>query len=99
MLGVAHPASIVAQLEEAGAVVAVDVPARDHERFSPSKLELARGLAAELDAVVFTAKDWVRVQHRINLHHWPAVVVPRLAIDVFEGAEALRKMVLERLEA
>ena len=99
MLGVAHPASIVAQLEEAGAVVAVDVPARDHERFSPSKLERARGLAAELDAVVFTAKDWVRVQNRINLHHWPAVVVPRLAIDVFEGAEALKEKILKSLES
>lgn len=97
MLGVGHPESVIGQLRQAGAVVAVNVPARDHEQFDRQKLQLARTLAEGLDAIVLTAKDWARAQHRIDLSTWPTVVVPQLAIEVFEGQPALENLILQAL--
>ncbi|NIS36733.1 MAG: hypothetical protein GWO04_45400, partial [Actinobacteria bacterium] len=43
MLGIARPQRLHRQLDAAGAVVAADVPARDHERYDQSKLIMAHG--------------------------------------------------------
>ncbi len=95
MLGVGHPRFIVRQVEAAGAVVAVDVPVRDHQCYDRAKLAAARDLCRGLDAMVTTAKDWVKVRRLIDLETWPVpVVVPRLAIDVFQGSGELEDLVL-----
>ncbi|MCZ6446106.1 MAG: tetraacyldisaccharide 4'-kinase [Planctomycetota bacterium] len=96
MLGVGHPRSIIQQLQQAGAEVAVNLPVRDHQRYSRAKLAVAEGLCEGLDAMVMTPKDWVKAQLLIDLSRWPVpVVIPQLAIDVFDGAEALRRLILD----
>ena len=45
--------------------------------------------------MVVTAKDWVKLRDLIDCAAWPIpIVVPRLEIDVFMGADALRQFVL-----
>jgi tetraacyldisaccharide-1-P 4'-kinase len=96
LLGVGNPAPMFGQLEAAGATVACDVPARDHEQYERPKLVLARGLCDGADAFVMTGKDWVKARHLIDLPTWPVpIVVPWLEIDLFEGAEALQALILE----
>jgi tetraacyldisaccharide 4'-kinase len=96
LLGVAHPGPIIGQLEEAGATVARDIPARDHERYERPKLLRARSLCEGADALFMTAKDWVKARHLIDLPSWPVpIVVPWLEIDVYEGADDLKTLVLD----
>ncbi|MDY7107834.1 MAG: tetraacyldisaccharide 4'-kinase [Planctomycetota bacterium] len=95
MLGVARPQAILDQLAEAGATVAVTVPAGDHERYTRKALERVRRLAEGVEAVVLTGKDWVKVRRLIDLATWPApLVVPEPAIEFLEGRAALDDLVL-----
>jgi tetraacyldisaccharide 4'-kinase len=99
MLGVGNPEAIIAQIESAGAAVAAVVPARDHERFGPAKLELARTLADDSDGLVMTAKDWVRSRGVIDLRRWRSpIIVPELAIEVFQGSDALEELLADATE-
>ena len=96
LLGVGNPVPIFGQLESAGATIACEVPARDHERYERPKLMLARSLCERADALVMTGKDWVKARHLIDLPSWPVpIVVPWLEIDFFEGADALGALILE----
>jgi tetraacyldisaccharide 4'-kinase len=100
LLGVDNPAPVQRQLEAAGATVAGNVPARDHERYERPKLALARGLCEGVDALVMTGKDWVKARHLIDLPSWPVpIVVPWLEIDVFEGGDALKALILDAVSA
>ncbi len=100
LLGVGKPASIMDQLEKLGAKVMVNIPARDHERYDRPKLTMARGLCDGCDAMVMTGKDWVKVQSLIDLTKWPVpIVVPELALKVFEGAHELRDLALAAVRA
>ena len=95
MLGVGHPGSILRQVQTAGAEVAVDVPVSDHHHYDSAQLSTLRTRCDRLDAMVTTAKDWVKIRRLIDLPNWPVpVVVPRLSIEVFEGQDRLRDMVL-----
>ncbi len=95
MLGVAHPDPIRRQIREAGAAIAVEVKARDHEHYDQRKVARAQALAAGLDAIVVTGKDWVKVRHHIDHAAGPPVAVPRLEIEVFAGSDALEALLLE----
>ncbi|UCD74753.1 MAG: tetraacyldisaccharide 4'-kinase [Phycisphaerales bacterium] len=96
LLGIGKPQSVMDQLHKLGAEVAVNIPARDHERFDQAKLVMTRGLCEAVDAMVVTAKDWVKVQSLIDLSSWPGpIVVPTLTLDVFQGADALCDLVLQ----
>jgi tetraacyldisaccharide 4'-kinase len=100
LLGVGHPSSIIEQLEQAGATVAANVPARDHEQYERPKLALAASLCEGVDAMVMTGKDWTKARALIDWSTWPVpVVVPALAIDVFEGADLLRQLVVDTVSA
>jgi hypothetical protein len=47
-----------------------------------------------------TGKDWVKARHLIDLASWPVpVAVPWLEIDVFDGAEALKALILDAVSA
>jgi len=95
MLGVGHPGSIVRQVQAAGAEVAVDMPVSDHHHYDCAQLSAVRSRCDRLDAMVTTAKDWVKIRRVIDLERWPVpVVVPRLAIEVFHGAGELEDLVL-----
>ncbi len=100
MLGVGHPGSIVRQVQGAGAEVAVDVPVSDHQHYDSAQLSAARSRCDRLDAMVTTAKDWVKIRRVIDLERWPVpVVVPRLVIEVFDGQDRLRDLVLAAVTA
>lgn len=100
LLGVGNRAPVRDQIEATGAVVAADVPARDHERYDRAKITLVRSLCDGVDALVMTAKDWVKARRLIDLESWPVpIVVPQLEIDVFEGAGALGTMIVDAARA
>lgn len=95
MLGVARPQAILSQISDAGAKVAVNVPVDDHERYTEGTLERVRRLTDGLDAAVLTGKDWVKVRRLIDLDAWPVpLLVPELAIEVFQGAAVLEDLIL-----
>jgi tetraacyldisaccharide 4'-kinase len=96
LLGVGNRPSVHRQIEAAGAAVVADVPARDHERYDRARMTLVKSLCEGVDALVMTSKDWVKVRRLIDITAWPTpIVVPRLQIDVFDGAEALTTMIVE----
>lgn len=95
MLGIGNPEAMIRQLESVGAIVAANVPAADHEQYDRAKIAVARGLCTGCEAMVMSQKDWVKLRHLIDLSSWPApIVVPRLEIEVFQGADELRARVL-----
>ena len=95
MLGIGRPQSVIDQLQERGATVAAHIPASDHEHYTPSKVAAARKACEGCDALVVTGKDWVKLCGLIDLRTWPVpIVVPRLAIEVFEGEASLRERIL-----
>ncbi len=94
LLGIGNPESVRRQVEAAGAVIAADVPARDHERYDVAKLAAVKSVCNGVDAVVMTSKDWVKVRRLAVIESLPVpIVVPKLVIDVFEGAAALTTMI------
>jgi len=94
LLGVGNPESVRRQVEAAGAVIAADVPARDHERYDAARLAAVKSVCNGVDAVVMTSKDWVKVRRLATVESLPVpIVVPRLEIDVFEGEAALTTMI------
>ena len=94
LLGIGNPESVRRQVEAAGAVIAADVPARDHERYDPAKLAAVKSVCNGVDAVVMTSKDWVKVRRLAATESLPVpIVVPELTIDVFEGDAALTTMI------
>jgi tetraacyldisaccharide 4'-kinase len=95
MLGVGNPKAVMQQIEESGATIAANVPARDHERYTPQQLTVARGLCAGADALVVTGKDWVKLRDMKGIDVWPVpIVVPVVEIEMFAGADALNELVL-----
>ncbi len=102
LLGVGNPRAVRAQLVEAGAVIAADLPAADHERFRAPKIahlrQLCTGGGAE--ALVTTAKDWTRAAALIDPGSWPVpVVLPCLEIEFLQGAAALERRIADTIRA
>ena len=100
LLGVGAPAAIIKQLQDAGARVAGDIPASDHERYDRAKVAVASGLCGGCDALIVTHKDWVKLRDLIDWSAWPVpIVVPRLELEVFDGADRLRELILSKVRA
>jgi tetraacyldisaccharide 4'-kinase len=100
MLVIGRPSSVMDELGRLGAKIMANVPAADHERYDRAKVTTARGLCEGCDALVVTAKDWVKLRSLIDLQHWPtAIIVPRLEIDVFDGESALKELILAAVQA
>jgi tetraacyldisaccharide 4'-kinase len=94
MLGIARPQRVRRHLDEAGAIVAANVPARDHERYDQAKLIAAHGHCADVDALLVTGKDWAKLEPMVTDTPWPVpVVVPRLEVEFVEGEAALDELV------
>ncbi|MCZ6834290.1 MAG: tetraacyldisaccharide 4'-kinase [Planctomycetota bacterium] len=99
MLGVGNPKPVQKQLEAAGACIMANIPAGDHERYDQAKLNVARGLCDGAQALVMTAKDWVKARELIDFSTWNVpIVVPHLVLDVYEGARELQELVLQTVE-
>ena len=98
IFGVGHPAPLLDAVEQAGATVVVNVPARDHERYGRARATFLRGVAASLDALLTTAKDWVKLEPLIDPTSWPTpIVVPCLTLEVIAGEAELLKRVMAAL--
>lgn len=96
MLGVGNPDSIHQQIEAIGAEMAVNVPVNDHQLYSSADIKKAKELCNSLDAMLVTAKDWVKLRGLIDCNNWPVpVVVPQLQIRFIKGQEQLQKMILD----
>ena len=94
LLGIGNPESVRRQVEAAGAVIAADVPARDHQLYDVATLAAVKSVCNGVDAVVMTSKDWVKVRRLAVVESLPVpIVVPKVEIDVFEGAAALTTMI------
>lgn len=95
LLGIGNAAAVRAQIAAAGAIIGQVVSARDHERYTAARLERLRRSARGVDAIVMTGKDWVKARGLID---WAIagvpIVVPELAIEVFEGEAALSRRAL-----
>ena len=56
------------------------------------------GWSGGCDALVTTAKDWVKLRAVLDAEAWPVpVVVPDLVLDVYEGAEDVMALVMRAL--
>ena len=96
MLGVGNPSAVTRQIECAGARVCANIPAADHEAYDRQKILTARGLCGSVDAMVTTAKDWVKIRDLINIGDWPCpIVVPRVEIEFLAGGDMMRRRVLD----
>ena len=96
LLGVGHPGAVRRQIEKAGAVIVRDDRARDHERYRAGKVHAAAAAARASDGLFVTPKDWVKVRGLLDsTTRWAPVIVPTLALEVFEGEQALLDLVSE----
>lgn len=94
MLGIGNPRALRKQVNAVGGEVVANVPARDHQHYDRETVK-AIG-RAEADGLLVTGKDWVKLRGVLNLSDWPMpIIVPQLAIEVFEGREALEALILE----
>lgn len=90
LLGVGNPNAVLRDVEAAGATVAANIPAGDHERFSASKLRVAQGLCDGLDGLFMTAKDWARSRSVLDLSSWRTpIIVPQLNVEFIAGRDAV----------
>jgi tetraacyldisaccharide-1-P 4'-kinase len=100
LLGVGHPGAVRAQVRAAGAEIVEDVAAPDHARHTAASMRRVLEAASSCDAIVMTAKDWVKAGNVLDSTNWPVpVVVPRLEMDVFAGGDELVTIVLASVTA
>ena len=87
---IGNPDAFIASIERAtGVPVAGRVVLRDHDPYSERALRRVLDEARELDAVVTTEKDWVKLC-REPIGNWPCPVVrPQLELEFDEGREQL----------
>jgi tetraacyldisaccharide 4'-kinase len=100
MLGIGQPAHVYAQLNQLGAKLVRNLPARDHQHYDAALVRAAAAAVDGADALVVTHKDWVKLQEVLDWQVWPVpIVVPKLAIDIFEGRAALEQLLLSVMQA
>jgi tetraacyldisaccharide 4'-kinase len=100
MLGVGNPAAVTDQVRGVGAMIAMDFGARDHERYAAARVRAFLASCSDVDALVVTAKDWVKLERLIDWRRCPMpVAVPRLEIEFLAGEERLWSKALAAIEA
>lgn len=99
VLGVGNPQAVREQVATAGAMIARDLPVKDHQRYDRRMIDAMRAAANGLDATVVTGKDWVKLRSVLDLHEWPTpLVVPVLELTVFDGREELARLILSTVD-
>lgn len=90
--GIARPESFEKSLKDLGADLTITAQFADHHRFSDEELAdfVARAVRRDLDAVVTTEKDAVRIPSRIGGVDRPEVPIYflRIEIEILSGQEA-----------
>ena len=95
-LAIAGPEGIQRMLQEHGATVIADLPARDHQAATPRDLNRLANLAVGADAIVVSAKDMATLEPLLTGAAKPLpvpVLVPQLALRFLDGEAALRQRV------
>ena len=94
-LGIAAAEGVRNQIVEAGGVIVADVAARDHAPVTASEMQRLAEACTRADALLVTAKDWVKLQPLVD---WSAlqvpVLVPRLTLNFVSGQEELERRLL-----
>ena len=94
-LGVGAAAGVRNQVQAAGATIALDVPARDHAPGSPAEMRRLTEACNAADALLVTAKDWVKLGPLVD---WSTlqvpVLVPKLALSFLSGEAAFKGRVI-----
>lgn len=90
-LGVGNPRPLREAVVRAGASIVFDLEARDHHRYTAA--DIGRLVGSGADGLLVTGKDWVKIRREPELIGDVPVLVPRLAVEVFSGEEALRSRI------
>lgn len=92
-LGIGHPGPVIEALVRLGAKISAQLPAGDHQPFTTEEINSLIETSNRVDAIVMTQKDWVKARDVVDLHslHCP-IVVPRLELELIEGAEELESL-------
>jgi tetraacyldisaccharide 4'-kinase len=100
VLGVAQPRRVREMVERAGAIVELDLPMRDHQRYDAamlrgivSRISASARSATPIDAIVTTRKDWTKLAAFAALLPCP-VLVPRLDVAPIAGGDAVVELAL-----
>ncbi|MBX3388850.1 MAG: tetraacyldisaccharide 4'-kinase [Phycisphaeraceae bacterium] len=99
--GIGNPGPFVKSVNEAAGNPAIEFVRPDHDPFVPRTLQQLVDLAKAraVDAIVVTGKDWAKLK-RVRREAWPCPVVrAHLEIAFDEGAEALKRAVLDTADA
>ena len=92
--GLGNPASLVDHVTESGMNVVEHLAFSDHVHYGPAELESIRHAAAGADAVLTSAKDWVKLARSPGIESLiTPVLVPVVRIEFLEG----RDVVVERI--
>lgn len=98
MFGVGNARAVEDQVHEAGAMIRRRIPVRDHQHYREKMLPPVYEACnhPQIDALIVTPKDWVKLRDVTNWKSWPTpVVVPRLEISFLDGGERLRERLLQ----
>jgi tetraacyldisaccharide 4'-kinase len=94
LLGVGNPRAVASQVESAAVAEVRNLPASDHQRYDRAWAARIRSRCEGFDALLTTAKDWVKLAALLDLSRLPApVVIPELAIEFLAGESALRRRI------
>jgi tetraacyldisaccharide 4'-kinase len=112
LVGIGNKRAIQRECRRLNVKVVADLEAEDHDWYdNDTTLQLQNRLTIlkmhgkiqtdmGCDAIFATAKDWVKLRDLIDWSAWPVpIVVPRLELEVFDGADRLVDLVLSKVNA
>ena len=92
-LGIGSPETVRSQLRVLGATLVSERPARDHQPFTQAEAAFLSDVL-DADAILMTAKDWVKARDVLDLNRLQVpVVVPQLELRFLDGEAALGQMI------
>jgi tetraacyldisaccharide 4'-kinase len=92
-LGIGAPETVRSQLRVLGATLAFERQVRDHQPFSQAEADFLLQVL-DVDALLMTAKDWVKARDVLDLRRLRIpVVIPRLELRFLEGETALGQLI------
>ncbi|MCH2132571.1 MAG: tetraacyldisaccharide 4'-kinase [Phycisphaerales bacterium] len=92
-LGIGSPETVRSQLRVLGATIAGERPVRDHQPFGQAEAAFLTEVL-DADAILMTAKDWVKARDVIDLRQLQVpIVIPQLELRFLEGEAALGQLI------
>lgn len=95
---IGNPTPFVNQVRLTGAAIADTLVFRDHAALSEKQARRIIDAASSADAIVCTAKDWVKLR-RHDPAAWPCPVIrPTVTLEFLTGREELQQLALAALD-